>query len=117
MDERELANSLLNMLDGTAAHGHMRHVNAIRLAVGGRRSFDLARLRGVFAEVVQGTVAEGAELTVQVLPVERHCQNCGTNFKAGAEECPCPECGFAHTEPVGGEELRLVEIEVEEEAS
>jgi Zn finger protein HypA/HybF involved in hydrogenase expression len=57
-------------------------------------------------------VAEGAELSVKVLPVRHHCQNCGHDFEASAQEYPCPECGHPHTEMIGGEELQLVEMEL-----
>jgi hydrogenase nickel incorporation protein HypA/HybF len=113
MDERELANHVLEVLD-QAAHRHaVGHVMGVRLAIGGRRNFDLERLRCDFAEAARGTVAEGARLEVKILPVARHCQNCGSDFDGSGADSPCPSCGHPVTEARGGEELRVLDIQVD----
>ena len=81
------------------------------------RVFDLDRLRDVFADVAGGTVAEGARLFVKVLPVRHHCQNCGCDFEASRADCPCPECRHPHTEMMRGEELRLLDVELDDNAA
>ena len=77
---------------------------------------DLDRLQAIFASAARGTVAEGAQLAVKVLPVRHHCQNCGVNFEATRAECPCPECGHPRTEMIGGEELQLLDMELDDVA-
>jgi Zn finger protein HypA/HybF involved in hydrogenase expression len=52
-----------------------------------------------------------------VLPVRHHCQGCGNNFEASSSEHPCPQCGHPHTEMIGGEELRLLDMEVDDDAA
>ncbi len=116
MDEREIANHVLVVVDQAAYRNAARRILGVHLAVGGRRVFDLERLREVFAEVARGTVAEGAQLFVKVLPVRHHCQNWGCDFEASRADCPCPECGHPHTEMMGGEELRLLEVELDDSA-
>ena len=113
MDERELANHVLEVLDQTAHNKAISHVMAVRLAIGGRRNFDLDQLRSDFANVTRGTVAEGARLDVKVLPVARHCRNCGVDFEGSAADSPCPSCGHPVTEAHGGEELRVLDIQVD----
>jgi Zn finger protein HypA/HybF involved in hydrogenase expression len=51
---------------------------------------------------------------VKVLPVRHHCRNCGADFNGTSSDVPCPECGHPHTEPVGGEEIRVMEIQVDD---
>jgi hydrogenase nickel incorporation protein HypA/HybF len=116
MDEREIANHVLVVVDQAAYRNAARRILGVHLAVGGRRVFDLERLSEVFADVARGTVAEGAQLLVKVLPVRHHCQNCGCDFQASRADCPCPECGHPHTEMMGGEELRLLEVELDDSA-
>ncbi|HVP43296.1 MAG TPA: hydrogenase maturation nickel metallochaperone HypA [Terriglobales bacterium] len=113
MDERELANHVFEVLDQTAHRNAISHVMAVRLAIGGRRNFDLERLRSSFADVARGTVAEGARLEVKVLPVVRHCRNCGGDFEGSAADSPCPLCGHPVTEARGGEEVRVLDIQVD----
>lgn len=117
MDERELANHVLEIVDQTAYRMSARRILAVHLAVGGRRVFNLERLRVTFRKCALGTVAEGAALFVKVLPVRHHCQGCGNNFEASSGEHPCPECGHPHTEMIGGEELRLLDMEVDDDAA
>lgn len=112
MDERELAGQVLAAVDAAAYRNSATKITAVHLAVGGRRVFDLDRLQEVFAVAARGTVAEGAVLSVKVLPVRHHCRNCGHDFEGSRADTPCPECGQPHTDMIGGEELRLLEMEL-----
>jgi len=116
MDEREIASSVLAAVDQAAYQNAANRIVSLHLAIGGRRIFDPDRLQAVFAESARGTVAEGARLLVKVLPVQHHCQNCGLNFDAGLAESACPKCSHPHTEMIGGEELRLLEMELDDVA-
>jgi hydrogenase nickel incorporation protein HypA/HybF len=71
----------------------------------------------MFEAVAHGTVAEGAALKVNVLPVRHHCQNCGADFDGSAKDLPCPECEHPHTELMGGEEIRVLEVQVDDNAA
>lgn len=117
MDEHELANHVLEIVDQNAYRIAAQRILAVHLAVGGRRVFNLERLRETFRKCAQGTVAEGAALFVKVLPVRHHCQGCGGNFDAPSGEYPCPDCGHPHTEMIGGEELRVLDMELDDDAA
>jgi hydrogenase nickel incorporation protein HypA/HybF len=116
MDEHELVSQILAAVDETAYRNAAQRVVGVHLAVGGRRCFNLDSLHERFKHEARGTVAEGAELVVKVLPVRHHCQNCGEEFDASSRECACPECGYPHTEMVSGEELRLVDVVLDDGA-
>ncbi len=112
MNEHEVANQVLAAVDQAAYRNSATRISTVRLAVGGRRVLDLDRLQAVFALAARGTVAEGAQLAVKVLPVRHRCRNCGNNFESSGAECPCPQCGHPHTEMIGGEELQLLDMEL-----
>ena len=114
MDERELANTVVEIVDRAAYRNAVRHVACVHIAIGGLRAFDLQALNHAFEMVARDTVAEGARLEIRVLPVTRRCHNCGTNFEAAADDCECPHCGHPHTDPITGEEVRVLDMEVEE---
>ena len=114
MDERELANTVVEIVDRAAYRNGVHNVARVHIAIGGLRVFDLQTLDAAFQTVARGTVAEGARLEVRVLPVTRRCHNCGTNFEAAANDCECPHCGHPHTDPISGEEVRVLDMEVEE---
>ncbi len=112
MDEHELASQVLAAVDEAAYRNSATRISTVHLAIGGRRVLDIDRLQAIFASAAHGTVAEGAQLSVKVLPVRHRCQNCGNNFEASGAESPCSECGNPHTEMIGGEELRLLDMEL-----
>ena len=116
MDEREIVSSVLAVVDQAAYRHAAGRILGVHLAIGGRRVFDPNRLQTAFSEAARGTVAEGAQLFVKVLPVRHHCRNCGNDFEGGGGETPCPECNHPRTEFVGGEELRLLDMELEDAA-
>jgi hydrogenase nickel incorporation protein HypA/HybF len=112
MDEHELASQVLAAVDDAAYRNSVSRISTVHLAIGGRRVFDLDRLHADFAVAARGTVAEGAQLSVKILPVRHHCQNCGHTFDGTGIDCPCPECDHPHTEMIGGEELHLTDMEL-----
>jgi len=112
MDERELASRVLAAVDDAAYRNSATRISTIHVAIGGRRVLDVDRLRAIFASAARGTVAEGAQLSVKVLPVRHRCLNCGDNFESSGAERACPECGNPRTEMIGGEELRLLDMEL-----
>ena len=112
MDERELAGQVLAAVDEAAYRNAATRITTVHLAIGGRRVFDLDRLQLLFGAAARGTVAEGARLSVKVLPVRHHCRNCGGDFEGAGTDFPCPQCGHPRTEMIGGEELQLLEMEL-----
>ena len=128
MDEHELASRVVEMVDEVAYQRHIQRVKRLHLELGGRRTIDLDRLREDFRRSARGTVAEEAELCVRVLPVHRRCRGCAQTFEAPAEtqhasgantgpagtpDLPCPTCGHPHTEAIDGDEVRLMDMEVD----
>ena len=75
MDERELANTVVEIVDRAAYRNAVHHVACVHIAIGGLRGIDLRVLDDAFGAVARGTVAEGARLEVRVLPVTRRCHN------------------------------------------
>ena len=75
MDEREIVSSVLAVVDQAAYRHAAGRILGVHLAIGGRRVFDPNRLQTAFSEAARGTVAEGAQLFVKVLPVRHHCRN------------------------------------------
>ena len=57
-----------------------------------------------------------AQLAVKILPVRHHCENCGHDFNATGAELPCPDCGCPRTRRIGGEELRVVDMQLDDTA-
>jgi hydrogenase nickel incorporation protein HypA/HybF len=114
MDERELAAHVVELVDQAAVRNACGRVVEVQLMIGGRRVFDLDILRQRFALATRGTVAEGAVLEVTINPVIHHCRACGHEFPGTRDDAACTRCGHFHTEPVSGEEIKLLGIAVDE---
>lgn len=114
MDERELANRVVDVVDEAAFRRGLERVSQVALAIGGRHHYDLDQLSSVFEQVSRGTVADGARLKIEILSVRHHCRSCGHNFEGSGEDQPCPACRHPNTELVNGEELRVTAIQFDE---
>ena len=90
-----------------------RRVLVVRLQVGALSGVLPDAMRFCFDLATAGTPLEGARLEVEEVPGRLRCRTCG-------EESPCPDlvrlcpCGSADVEVVGGEDLRVASVDVEE---
>jgi len=65
-----------------------------------------------FEVVTQGTIAEGATLEVEDVPIICSCAACDLTFHAGDVFCECPRCARPSAEVRQGRELELASLEV-----
>ena len=114
MDERELANHIVELVDEAAYHNQLQRVTSVHLAVAAGRVLDVWQLGRVFSEAAQGTVAEKARLSVELLPQRHHCSACGRDFETQSALSPCVYCGHHYTQNISSEEVRLIDIETDE---
>ena len=114
MNEREIANTILSIVDQPGYQRLGRRVAVVHLAV--RGIFDPDRLQATFTQAARGTVAEGADLTVKKLPIRHRCNNCGLIFDSGPTDTSCPNCIHLHTETIGDEEFHVIDVELSEAA-
>lgn len=61
-----------------------------------------------FGMVAAGTVAEGAEVDLEIVPLEATCRQCGTEFTTTDPLPACPDCDSVELDRTGGDELTLV---------
>ena len=67
-----------------------------------------------FQALTAGTEWERLALEIETQPRRHRCPECQTEFRVVEYDCQCPACGANRTECVGGEELELASIELEE---
>ena len=90
-----------------------RRVARVELEVGGLRQVVPGALSFAFALVAAGTAAEGAELAIEEAPASVRCRACGARSEVEAFPFACARCGSLDVEVAGGDELRVVALELE----
>lgn len=111
MHEQALARGVL---DAAVAHAQGRRVLRVDVAVGALRQVVPGSLAFHFEILARGTLCEGARLQQRVVRARLRCA-CGHEWELEEPSFRCPRCGGARTSVLGGEELLVESIEVEEE--
>src|SRR5262249_53089969 len=95
-------------------HADGRQVARVEVKVGALRQVVPDALAFAFELVAAGTPAEGAELVIDEVPARVACRSCGTESVVAEFPLACTRCGGLDVDPVGGEELYVAALELEE---
>ncbi len=112
MHELSICQGLLDQVARVATDHGATGVKNIVVHIGPLSGVVPSLLAQAFPLARAGTIAGGAELTIEELPVRVHCDACGAETEASPSRLLCGECGDWHTQLIGGDELLLVSIEL-----
>ncbi len=113
MHEMSLCESVVRILQKEARQRSFRRVKVVRLQVGALSCVMPEALDFCFRVVSRGTLAEDALLDLVRLPGVAWCMNCGETVEITERYDVCPQCGGYELQVTGGDELRIIELEVE----
>ena len=111
MHELSIASAVVATVEKHAAG---RRTSAVTLRVGRLRQVVPESLEFYFGFVAQGTVCEGAALELEAVPGRLACTACGHEWELEEPVFWCPACASSDVRIVGGNELEVESIEVEE---
>jgi hydrogenase nickel incorporation protein HypA/HybF len=111
MHELSIASSVLELARRHVPAGKI--LRGVKIRSGRMRGIEPHAMQLAWEASIGGTDAEGAKLELEVLPWSLRCPDCGTQFVADDVFTPCT-CGSQRTHPIGGDELVLVCVEVDE---
>jgi hydrogenase nickel incorporation protein HypA/HybF len=97
-------------------HAGERRVSVVELKVGHLRQVVPSALSFAFELVAQGTVVEGAELVMEVVPAAGICRDCDSKTVLVEFPLQCTHCGGLDIDVTEGEELLVDSLELEEHA-
>jgi hydrogenase nickel incorporation protein HypA/HybF len=112
MHEVGLMQGALELAIAEAERHGARHIHQITLRVGRLAGVEPEALAFAFEVVTAGTMAEGARLEVESVPVVCHCPDCRDEFRPADFIFACPRCGRLSRDVRYGEELELATLEV-----
>ena len=86
-------------------------VTSVHLEIGALSGVVADSIRFCFDLATEGTGLEGATLDITEPPARCRCRSCGTEFQPDPPIMLCP-CGSADVAVLGGEELRILSVQV-----
>ena len=84
----------------------------VRLQVGCLMAVVPDALRFCFEVCTKDTTLDGATLEIDEIVAHATCRTCGSSFAASSPLAVCGACGSADVRVVGGDQLRIKEVEV-----
>jgi hydrogenase nickel incorporation protein HypA/HybF len=114
MHELSIANSVLEAVRAEVQKRPGARVCKVGVRVGELAGVDPEALSFSFEVLVRGTEFEPVALEIETRPRRQRCPQCGRTFTVVNYDVACPDCGAARTECIGGDELELAYLELEE---
>ena len=113
MHELSITEHLLEDCLREAKRQHASRIRVIRLCIG--------ELRGIVPDCIQiyldmlaeGTIAEGARIESETLPVKVRCLDCGQDGEIIPHHLECPHCGSLRLKLLSGKEFYIKSLEVD----
>jgi hydrogenase nickel incorporation protein HypA/HybF len=109
--ELSLSESITELVVECARREGVGRVSRVTIAIGVAAAVEVEALRFCFPITSEDTIAEGAELVVERVPLRLRCEACGTEFAPARLIAPCPACGSHARSILAGREMRVVSFE------
>lgn len=117
MHELAICQSLINQLEAIANERNAQSVSSILVGMGPLSGVEAQLLKNAYPIASAGTVAENAELVIELLPIKVKCNECGSESEAKPNKLVCKQCGNWRTTLISGDELLLLSVELEKTES
>jgi len=113
MHELAICQSLMDQVEAIAVERNALCVTSIVIGIGPLSGVEAQLLKNAYPVASAGTIAEDAELVIELLPIKVSCTQCGSESEALPNKLICKQCGDWRTTLVSGDELMLLSIELE----
>ncbi len=117
MHELAITQNVLELALSEAEKVKAKKISKISLVIGEMTGVVDESVKFYFEFISKDTIASGATLVFNRVPIEARCRNCHHKFVVWDLNWVCPNCGGANLEVVAGNELYLESIEVEKDGN
>jgi len=112
MHEIGLMQQALERALNYAAQQGARQIDCVTMRVGAESGVEPEVIAFAFPVLAQGTLAEGARLIIEQVPVVCWCPACGCEFEPADALQACPKCRHPGAVVRRGREFELASLEV-----
>jgi hydrogenase nickel incorporation protein HypA/HybF len=112
MHELAICQALISQVEDVVRQRPGR-VKRVRLGVGALSGVEPLLLEDAYPLACAGTCAEGSQLSIEPRRIRVRCRSCGVESDAAPNRLLCAACGDWQTDLVSGDELLLLQIELE----
>jgi hydrogenase nickel incorporation protein HypA/HybF len=113
MHELKIIQDVFPIIENVAKKNRLKSVAKVVLQVGALRQVTSEFLQFAFAAVAKDTIAAGAELIIELIPITARCKVCCRQFKVEENIYICPYCYSSDLEISTGKEIILKSIDGE----
>jgi hydrogenase nickel incorporation protein HypA/HybF len=113
MHEMSIAQSLIDIIKEEMEKHDAKILRAVHLNVGQMTAIVPEALSFCFEVITSGTELEGARLIMDIIPLKGYCPGCQTEFEIRDYTFLCPYCESSKIQTIGGQDLSIVEMEVD----
>ena len=123
MHEFSFAYSIFKVAEATALKHNAKRISEVLLEIGELTLIVPELLQRSFEMATAGSIAEGAKLTIKILPGKIQCRDCNKvsgvslNREAqltGLQLFQCSHCGSNNTEIIEGKKANVKNIKIQE---
>ena len=112
MHELSVCVSLIEQVERVALENGAGSVERILVTIGPLSGIEPELLRNAYPLAAVGTIAEMAELEIEIAEIVVHCSECNAETTASANRLVCGSCGDYRTRLVSGDEMVLKRVEL-----
>ncbi len=114
MHEYPITQQIVKLAVEKAEENNALRIIGISLVVGEMTGFVGDSIRMYFDAIAEGTIAEGAELSIRYVKPKLACSACGEYFERQKFSFQCPYCNGKGIPTEIGREFYIEDIEVED---
>lgn len=113
MHESGIVQNILEIAIEAASEQNAHSIKKIHIQVGKMNAVDPNALAFAFEILKENTKAAEATLVVDEIPITVECSDCLAVFEADDFNIICPNCNSTNTNIITGNELDVLDLEVE----
>ena len=123
MHEFSFAYNIFKIAEATAIKHNAKKITEVQLEIGELTLIVPDLLKRSFEMATTGSIAEGAELVIEILPGKIKCRDCGKDssvtlseesYLTGLQLFQCKHCQSKNTEIIDGKKANIKNVKIQE---